>query len=410
MIYSVYSGDCLKILPHFESKSVHACVTSPPYFGLRDYGVAGQMGLEKTPEEYVANLVAVFEEVRRVLRDDGTLWLNLGDSYSVTSHLKQSGHVGAREIPNTRISRSIGFLSHDFKRRGKTMNLPAKSNPNTAVVTSVQGLLVKFKDQIQAALPKGLTAERLSRIALTELRKNPKLLECEPTSFMGAVMQCAQLGLEPGSELGHVYLVPYENRRANKIEVQLQIGYRGMLDLTRRSGQIRSISAHTVHEKDQFHYAFGLQEKLEHVPAPGDRGEMIYVYAVAFFKDGGYQFEVLSKKEVEKSRDSSRSGKFGPWVTHFDEMAKKTAIRKLFKYLPISIEVQKAVGLDELAEAGVSQDNDAFLMGESASDASGGAVYESPVQKMNREIKKEKEVPAASEAAPEVSKPEFEVF
>lgn len=74
-------GDCLETMKTLESESVHCCVTSPPYWGLRDYGVDGQLGLEKTPEEYVEKLVAIFREVKRVLRDDGTLWLNLGDSY-----------------------------------------------------------------------------------------------------------------------------------------------------------------------------------------------------------------------------------------------------------------------------------------------------------------------------------------
>lgn len=78
----ILQGDCREVLKTLPDASVNCCVTSPPYWGLRDYGCAGQLGLEKTPEEYVANMVAVFREVRRVLRDDGTLWLNLGDSYA----------------------------------------------------------------------------------------------------------------------------------------------------------------------------------------------------------------------------------------------------------------------------------------------------------------------------------------
>ena len=82
MSISLRRGDCRDVLPTLPDKSVHCCVTSPPYFGLRDYGVAGQIGLEPTPDAFVAEMVAVFAEVRRVLRDDGTLWLNLGDSYA----------------------------------------------------------------------------------------------------------------------------------------------------------------------------------------------------------------------------------------------------------------------------------------------------------------------------------------
>lgn len=91
-------GDALERLRELPSESVHCCVTSPPYFGLRDYGVKGQIGMEKTPAEYVAKLVAVFEEVRRVLRKDGTLWLNLGDSYAANS--KGSGGATAKQVTN----------------------------------------------------------------------------------------------------------------------------------------------------------------------------------------------------------------------------------------------------------------------------------------------------------------------
>lgn len=80
--YKLLQGDCFEVLPTLEAESVHCVVTSPPYWGLRDYGADGQLGLERTPEEYVAKLVSVFREVRRVLRNDGTLWLNLGDSYA----------------------------------------------------------------------------------------------------------------------------------------------------------------------------------------------------------------------------------------------------------------------------------------------------------------------------------------
>jgi len=88
----IYQGDCIDILPTLDSNSIHCCVTSPPYWGLRDYGVEGQLGLEKTPEEYVEKMVAVFGEVKRVLRDDGTLWLNLGDSYATHGGCKGSKH------------------------------------------------------------------------------------------------------------------------------------------------------------------------------------------------------------------------------------------------------------------------------------------------------------------------------
>lgn len=99
--YTLHTGDCLAVLPTLADCSVHCCVTSPPFFGLRDYGNAGQIGLEQTPEEFVAKLVAVFREVRRALRDDGTLWLNLGDSYNAhPNQRKTTDRVGLKQETN----------------------------------------------------------------------------------------------------------------------------------------------------------------------------------------------------------------------------------------------------------------------------------------------------------------------
>lgn len=230
----------------------------------------------------------------------------------------------------------------------------------------------KTKAQMALALPKHMTADRLARIATTEIRKIPKLASSDQRSFLGAIMQCAQLGLEPGSAIGHAYLIPFDKReKVNgrwttvSTETQLIIGYRGMIDLSRRSGQILSISARTVHENDKFSYAYGLEEKLEHIPCEnGDRGAMTHVYAIARLKNGGVQFEVMSRDDIEKVQAISKAGDKGPWVDYFDEMAKKTVIRRLFKYLPVSTELQKAVILDEKAEAGISQDNAAIITGE----------------------------------------------
>ena len=238
-----------------------------------------------------------------------------------------------------------------------------------AVATKTQtiaGLMSdpKIKAQMALALPKHMTSERLARIALTEIRKVPKLAQCDQTSFLGAIMQCAQLGLEPGGALGHAYLIPFNNNKKNITEVQFIVGYRGMIDLARRSGQIVSISARTVHEHDNFSYEFGLHEDLKHIPAEGERGAMTHVYAVGKLKDGGVQFEVMSRTEIDKIRAQSKAGSGGPWVSHFDEMAKKTVIRRLFKYLPVSIEMTQAVIADESAEVGISQDNSSVITGE----------------------------------------------
>ena len=224
----------------------------------------------------------------------------------------------------------------------------------------------KIKAQMALALPKHMTADRLARIATTELRRVPKLAKCDQYSFLGAIMQCAQLGLEPGNALGHAYLIPFDNRSKGITEVQFIIGYRGMIDLARRSGQILSLEARTVYESDEFHVSFGLDSKLEHKPAwdAADRGEIRFVYAVAKLKDGGVQFEVMSRADIERVRAQSKAGSSGPWVTHFEEMAKKTVIRRLFKYLPISIEMSKAVTLDEQGDSSLQQDNILTIDGE----------------------------------------------
>lgn len=232
---------------------------------------------------------------------------------------------------------------------------------------TIAGLMAdpKIKAQMALALPKHMTADRLARIATTEIRKVPALAKCDQASFLGAIMQCAQLGLEPGGALGHAYLLPFENRRKGITEVQFIVGYRGMIDLARRSGQIVSLAARAVFQNDQFSYQYGLHEDLQHVPCEtGDPGPLTHVYAVAKLKDGGIQFEVMSRADVEKVRAQSKAGGNGPWVSHFEEMAKKTVIRRLFKYLPVSIELQQAVTQDERAESGVTQDNASVLTGE----------------------------------------------
>lgn len=220
-----------------------------------------------------------------------------------------------------------------------------------------------MKNQLAMALPKHMNADRMARIITTEIRKTPALANANAQSFLGAVVQCSQLGLEPGGALGHAYLLPFGNGKAKdgKSNVQLIIGYRGMIDLARRSGQIISISARTVRESDEFEYEYGLEESLKHIPNGDEDAPISHVYAVAKLKDGGIQFEVMTVNQIEKVRKQSKAGDNGPWVSHWEEMAKKTVIRRLFKYLPVSIEIQQAVILDEKAEAGISQDNEFVL-------------------------------------------------
>lgn len=224
-----------------------------------------------------------------------------------------------------------------------------------------------FKKQMSLALPKSLTADRLARIVMTECRKTPALLKCNQESFLGAILQCAQLGLEPGSALGHCYLLPFGNGKARDglQNAQLIIGYRGMIDLARRSGQIVSIAAYVVREEDEFDYQLGLQPNIVHKPAHKAKpGAVTFVYAVANLKGGGVQFEVMSRAEIEAVRSQSKAGTSGPWVSHWDEMAKKTVIRRLFKYLPVSIEIARAVEVDERSDRGEVVTQEEVLDGE----------------------------------------------
>lgn len=210
---------------------------------------------------------------------------------------------------------------------------------------TINDLFEQMKPAIAQAIPKHLTPDRLLRIATTSIRTNPKLKVCSPESLLGAVMQCAQLGLEP-SILGHAYLIPYKNKGVD--ECQFQIGYKGLIELARRTGQISSIMAQAVHQNDEFEYEYGINEKLRHVPADGDRGPVVKYYSYAKFKDGGYSFMVMSRQDIVIHRDKfSKAKNFGPWVDHFDEMAKKTVLKSLMKYMPISVEFQRAVDQDE---------------------------------------------------------------
>lgn len=224
--------------------------------------------------------------------------------------------------------------------------------------------LLKTKQaEIAKMLPKHLHADRLLKVAQIAATTTPALARCDVASLVGAIGQCAQMGLEPNTILGHAYLVPFNIKRrdANGNErwvnsVQVIIGYKGLIDLARRSGQIVSIAAHEVCECDQFELVYGLDERLVHTPALTERGEIIGFYAVAKLKDGGHCFEFMSRMQVEQIMQSSQSkGKYGPWKDNFTEMGRKTAIRRLAKYLPLSIEFQTAVALDSMAEVGKDQ-------------------------------------------------------
>ena len=214
---------------------------------------------------------------------------------------------------------------------------------------NIQDLFKRMAPEIEKVLPKHIKSDHLLRVALTEIRKNPKLLECSSQSLLGALMLAAQLGLEPGI-LGHAYLIPYYNSKTRSTEVQFQIGYKGYIDLVRRSGELQTLDVHEVCRNDEFEYEYGLTPKLMHRPALENRGDPYCYYAIAKLKDGGFSYLVMSIQDVEKFRKRSKSPDSGPWVTDYDAMAKKTVIKQLAKYLPLSTEIQTQIMQDEVTK------------------------------------------------------------
>jgi recombination protein RecT len=229
-----------------------------------------------------------------------------------------------------------------------------------AKLMSVRELLEKHRDSLAQVVPKHMTPERLIKVALSAMSRQPQLLECTNASLYKAILQSAELGLEPGGLLGEAYLVPYfrsfkdDSGQWQRVrEVQLIPGYRGLIKLARQSGQLKSIEARIVRENDEFELSYGSTQQLVHRPClRGDPGPFLLVYAIARFNDGGEQIDVMTLHEVETVRDRTRRKETveGPWATDFAEMARKTVVRRLCKYLPLSRELAAALEADGDAE------------------------------------------------------------
>lgn len=231
-----------------------------------------------------------------------------------------------------------------------------KSKPLTQV-TNVKELLWNdaAKNQLQQVSAAHMKPDRMMRLMANAIRTTPKLGECDPMSLLGGLMTCAGLGLEPNTIMGHAYLIPFKNNRKGITEVQLVVGYKGLIDLARRSGHITSISANIHYSDDEvWEYEEGTEARLRHIPG-AQEGEKRHAYAIAKFRDGGHAYVVLPWAKVIKIRDGSQGWqtavKYGatdrnPWKSHEDEMAKKTAIRALAKYLPLSVEFRDALTVD----------------------------------------------------------------
>lgn len=262
------------------------------------------------------------------------------------------------------------------------MNAPVTTRPTLAAPTPMAGkakVIKKVDDlfnnpdiiaRLKDVMPKHLTPERMMRIMAQNLRTIPKLRDADPMSLLGAIMTCSYLGLEPNPALGMAYLIPFDKmtynretrkREVERTDVQLIIGYRGLMDLARRSGEMVNIHADVVYEGDEISFEYGTNQHLRHVPRGSRAGRTpIWAYAYAKLKDGD-AFEVLPYAEVLRIRDQTQAYQTAlrakeaassapgmewkqktyletPWVKFEHEMAVKTMIRRLSKMLPMSLE------------------------------------------------------------------------
>ena len=228
---------------------------------------------------------------------------------------------------------------------------------NNGEKKTMQTYIKSMEGEIKKALPSVITPERFTRMVLSAISTNPQLGSCTPQSFLGAMMSAAQLGLEPNTPLGQAYILPYKNK--GTLEAQFQLGYKGLIDLAYRSGEVELVQAHIVYENDTFECEFGLDAKLKHVPAENDRGNAVKVYAMFKTKSGGYGYDVMSMDDVRehaKKYSKSFGSSFSPWATNFEEMAKKTVLKRCLKYAPLKSDFVKGVVQDGSIKNEISED------------------------------------------------------
>ena len=238
---------------------------------------------------------------------------------------------------------------------GKIQNQVATANNGEQ--KTMQTYIKSMEGEIKKALPSVITPERFTRMVLSAISVNPKLGSCTPQSFLGAMMSAAQLGLEPNTPLGQAYILPYQNKGI--LEAQFQLGYKGLIDLAYRSGEVEVVQAHVVYENDTFECEYGLEPKLTHKPADSNRGNPIKVYAMFKTKSGGYGFEVMSMDDVRRHAEKyskAYGSSFSPWKSTFEEMAKKTVLKQVLKYAPLKSDFVRAVVQDETIKSEISDD------------------------------------------------------
>lgn len=219
-------------------------------------------------------------------------------------------------------------------------------NDKTPTLEIVKHELVENGAKLRASLPDHLkdSAGDFIRLALVEFRRTPALQNCAPASVVAAVLDCARLGLKPGP-LGHVYFVPY------RTDCTLIIGYRGLIKLALRSGDITAVEAHPVFETERFDVELGSEPKITHVPdysVPRSPQNVRLVYAIAHKADGRSLFDVMTRGEIEAIRNRSKA-RGGPWATDWIEMARKTVVKRAAKYWDVSADLAEAIAIDNEA-------------------------------------------------------------
>lgn len=233
------------------------------------------------------------------------------------------------------------------------------------------------KNVLKALLPGHMTPERMTRIAMGALRTTPKLQECTVESLFGAVVKCSSMGLEPNTYAQHVFLIPFWNNKRKVMEVQVIPGYKGLVELARRSGMVTSIFTQVRYANDEWSLRYGTDPEIRHVPTDADdRGAIMGFYAAARIKgEEAPAFEYMRLAEIEKIRDASGGYKAAvsyakqynrqpdtPWTNNFEMMGRKTPLRRLANFLPQSVELAHAIGLDNAAEKGVGQGLDRIVL------------------------------------------------
>lgn len=241
------------------------------------------------------------------------------------------------------------------------MNQIVKAPPSNDKMSVIKGLINNANMQ-QALKDVGtsvISKERLCRVAMVAVSRSPLLLQCTPMSIVEALMDATAMGIEPNGPLGMGWLVPYKNNKNNTWEAKFMASYKGMLDLARRSGNIASIEVQVVYEKDVWEVENGFDPKLKHIPCfDADPGKPRLVFALARLRDGSIQKDIMPMHEIEKIRRTSKTGENGPWRDWWEEMAKKSVLKRLCKLLPLSVENQaakqlaKVIAMDNAVESG----------------------------------------------------------